>query len=373
MRKLLQATVVVCVLLAAAESAAAKPHTVARFVRIGAGFTQAVYVTSAPGDAATLYVVEQNGTIQIVRGGKAQGVFLDISKEVLDEGEHGLLSVAFSPGYTQNHLFYVDYTDLHGDTHVAEFHSQNGVGVVSSERELLFVKQPWPNHKGGQLQFDRAGRLYVGMGDGGTDDSQTHGDPQNHGQDTTSKLAKLLRIDPSAPDAQWQVVALGLRNPWRFSFDRKTGDLWLGDVGVDHYEEIDFRTPAQLEQLPNFGWSHFEGFFVYNPAISAPVAGTLVFPVTVYRHDDAGNCGIIGGYVYRGAAVAQARGHYYFGDLCTGSIWWVARSAKGKLTARSAQVSRVAGLSSFGQDGNGELYAVGLAGGLYKLKLVRVR
>ncbi len=165
-------------------------------MRIGSGFTQATYVTSAPGDASTLYVVEQNGAIQIVRGGKAQGVFLDISKEVLDEGEHGLLSMAFSPGYAQNHLFYVDYTDLHGDTHVAEFRSENGVGVAASERQLLFVKQPWPNHKGGQLQFDRQGRLYVGMGDGGTDDSQTHGDPQNNGQNATGKLAKLLRIDP---------------------------------------------------------------------------------------------------------------------------------------------------------------------------------
>ena len=292
---------------------------------------------------------------------------------MLDNGEHGLLSMAFSPGYAQNHLFYVDYTDLHGDTHVAEFHSDNGVGVPGSERELLFVKQPWPNHKGGQLQFDRRGRLYVGMGDGGTDDSQTHGDPQNNGQNPTGKLAKLLRIDPSDPNAQWQIVALGLRNPWRFSFDRATGDLWIGDVGVDSYEEIDFRTPAQVEQLSNFGWSRFEGFFVYNPAIAAPVAGKLVFPISVYRHDALGNCGIIGGYVYRGKAVPAARGRYYFGDLCTGSIWYVKRNAKGKVSSRSAQVARVAGLSSFGQDANGELYAVGLAGGLYKLKSVQVR
>jgi len=162
-------------------------------------------VTSAPGDATTLYVVEQAGTIRMVRGGKLVGTFLDIRDRVHTDGnELGLLSIAFSPGYAQNRLFYVDYTDLQGDTHVVEFSAPNGVADPSSARELLFVDQPYPNHKGGQLLFDAKGLLYVGMGDGGTNPASgdtSIGDPENRAQSSGSLLGKLLRIDPSKPDA----------------------------------------------------------------------------------------------------------------------------------------------------------------------------
>ncbi len=205
------------------------------FVQIASGLSDAVYVTSAPDDPATLYVVEQSGVVETVRDGYIVSTFLDIRPRVTFDGERGLLSIAFHPSYARNHLFYVDYTDAAGDIHVVEYSAANGVATLSSARELLDVVHPWPNHNGGQLQFDRAGRLWFGIGDGGTDPTAqgaSLGDPENHAQDPTSRLGKLLRIDPTAPSAVWKTAGLGLRNPWRFSFDRRTGDLWIGDVGA---------------------------------------------------------------------------------------------------------------------------------------------
>ncbi len=351
--------------LAQAASAAPRPYG---FVQIARGLVEPTYVTSAPNDPSTLYVVEQHGTIRIVRGGRVVGTFLDISSKVLDEGEHGLLSMAFHPSYAQNHLFYVDYTDLHGDTHVAEYHAANGVADPSSARDLLFVAQPYPNHKGGQLQFDRHGFLYVGMGDGGTDpnDGPTGiGDPQNHAQTMDSRLGKLLRIDPTAPGAAWQVVGLGLRNPWRYSFDRLTGDLWIGDVGAARLEEIDHVAAAQVGPLANFGWSRFEGPLSYNPNIELG-PGRLVKPSFVYNHS-TGNCSIIGGYVYRGGRIPTARGRYFFGDYCTGAVWTLKVGPGGRLTQWAVAGPRIPLLTSFGQAANGELYAVGNRG-LYALR-----
>jgi glucose/arabinose dehydrogenase len=205
------------------------------FPRIASGFVNPTYITSAPGEPATLYVVEQAGTIRMVQKGRISGTFLDIHDRVKSGDEFGLLSVAFHPRYALNHLFYVDYTDLAGDTHVVEYAAPNGIADLSTARELLLVDQPYANHKGGQLQFDRAGYLYVGMGDGGTRADGTGaslGDPENRAQNLDSDLGKLLRIDPARADSAWQIVGMGLRNPWRFSFDRKTGDLWIGDVGA---------------------------------------------------------------------------------------------------------------------------------------------
>ena len=335
------------------------------------GLASPVDVTSAPGDPSTLYVVEQAGTIQIVRAGKRAGTFLDIRDRVrTDGGELGLLSVVFNPAYAQNHLFYVDYTDLQGDTRIVQFSAANGVGDPSTAHELLHVDQPYPNHKGGQLLFDKQGFLYVGMGDGGTNpasgDTST-GDPENRAQSPSSMLGKLLRIDPSTPNAAWQMVGMGLRNPWRFSFDRTTGNLWIGDVGAARFEELDFRPKAKIGTLANYGWSRYEGTEVYNPDVAIPNAAQLVNPVLTYRHS-GGGCSVIGGYVYRGARVHAARGRYFYGDLCTGTISSFAVGPKGRASAVTVLTGKLRSLTSFGEGADGELYAVTLDGFLYQLR-----
>ena len=357
-------------LLVGAASGGARTSTrYGVFRPIVAGFVAPTYVTSAPGDAATLFVVEQAGRIRTVRGGRITGTFLDIRDRVSSDGERGLLSMAFHPRYAQNHLFYVDYTDLAGDTHVVELQAAGGAADLSTERELLFVDQPYPNHNGGQLAFDRAGRLYVGMGDGGTppdDGGASLGDPQNRAQDLASRLGKLLRIDPLREGASWQIVGLGLRNPWRFSFDRKNGNLWIGDVGAATSEEIDRRPRALIGTLANYGWSRYEGRFVYNRRIALR-AGKVVQPVYVYSHSGS-SCGVIGGHVYRGGRVGGARGRYFFGDLCTGVAWALKLGTRGLPTGVKDFVGRIPALSSFGEDARGELYATSLEGTLYVLR-----
>src|SRR2546421_1995884 len=285
------------------------------FAHVASGFDAPVYVTSAPGDPTTLYVVEQPGTIKIVRNGSSAGTFLDIRSAVRSGGEQGLLSVAFHPQYATNHRFYVDYTDTRGDTRVVEFRSANGVGRRGTARQLLFVDQPYANHNGGQLQFDRNGYLYVGMGDGGSG-----GDPQNRAQNLRSRLGKLLRINPLRAGATWQNVGFGLRNPWRFSFDRKTGNLWIGDVGQGNWEEVDYRNAARVGLVANYGWSRYEGKATYDSAKPLLRKGDLISPVVVYSHAD-GACSITGGDVDRGTAVPAAQGRYLYGGYCSGPIW----------------------------------------------------
>jgi glucose/arabinose dehydrogenase len=342
-------------------------HPAYHFNQIGSGFGEADYVTSAPNDAATLYIVEQRGVIELARGGRAAGTFLDLRSEVLDDGERGLLGLAVSPAYTTDHTFYVDYSDKNGDSHVAQFLSQDGAGVPASERELLFVKQPFVNHKGGMLAFDKRGLLYVGMGDGGTDPNAVrYADEANRAQNMSVMLGKLLRLDPSVPDAAWQIAALGLRNPWRYSFDRKTGDLWLADVGTHLFEEVDFIGAGRLDTLANFGWSRFEGRTVYNPS-TVLSGGTLTRPLYQYKWGVNQKCGIIGGFVYRGSRVPAARGRYFFGDLCNGNVWSLKRNARGRVTSVVHLAGTIPQLTSFGEDANGELYAVGRDGRLYRL------
>src|SRR6266852_5548851 len=284
------------------------------FQQVATGFNSPIDVASAPGDPSTVYVVEQQGTIVMVRNAQAAGTFFDIRDRVRSGGEQGLLSVAFHPGYAQNHLFYVDYTDTNGDTRVVEFKSANGVGDASSARQLLFVHQPYANHNGGQLQFDKAGYLYVGMGDGGS-----AGDPGNRAQNLSVRLGKLLRINPMRRGSAWQIVGFGLRNPWRFSFDRKTGNLWIGDVGQSNWEEVDYRNAARVGRLANYGWSRFEGKSTYDSHKPLVRKGDLVSPVLVYSHSDG--CSITGGYVYRGSSIPGAQGRYFYGDYCSGTIW----------------------------------------------------
>jgi glucose/arabinose dehydrogenase len=348
---------------------AAPAASAGSFQLVASGLGSAVYVTVAPGDASTLYVVEQQGSIEAVRDGQAAGAFLDIRSLVgFDGNERGLLGLAFSPAYATNRLFYVDYTDRQGTIHVAELRVVDGVGDPSTARDLLVVPHPWPNHNGGQLQFDRTGHLWVSTGDGGTDPNGgccSVGDPHNHAQTVSSRLGKLLRIDPSKPGAAWQVVGVGLRNAWRFSFDRKTGDLWIGDVGAATQEEVDFRPAAKAAKRANFGWSHFEGKTIYGESVKLRKGWPLVKPVWTYSHYRSTNCAIVGGYVYRGSAVPSSDGKYFFGDFCSGRIWMLTITrGRAKVVLRP---DRLPTLSSFGEDASGNLYAVTTSGRLYEL------
>jgi glucose/arabinose dehydrogenase len=348
--------------LGAAGAADSAPrHSVAGFAfrQVTSGLDSPVFVTSAPGDPTTLYVVEQRGVIAIVRGGKVTGTFLDIRPLVKSGGEQGLLSMAFDPGYTADHVFYVSYTDTSGNSRVVRYRAENGVGIRSSAKALLGLQQPYPNHNGGQLQFDNRGYLYVGFGDGGSEN-----DPQQTSQNMSSRLGKLLRSSTTAPNGSWRVVGLGLRNPWRFSFDSRTDNLWIGDVGQDHFEEIDFRPAAKLDVLANFGWSRYEANVVFDGSHRYTNVGQKTFPVLVYSHDHG--CSVTGGYVYRGTAVPTAQGRYFYGDYCAGTVWSFPTGAHGR--AGGARITgHIPSLSGFGVNGRGELYAVSLAGTLYKL------
>jgi glucose/arabinose dehydrogenase len=328
---------------------------------IASGFDSPVYVTAPSSEPGKLYVVEQPGVIRVLVNGQLRAKpFLDIRSLVRSGGEQGLLSVAFHPRYAHNHRFYVDNTDRNGDTRVVEYRSNGSAALPKTARRLLFVRQPYANHNGGQLQFGPDGRLYVGMGDGGSG-----GDPGNRAQNLNIRLGKLLRLDVDRRGARWQVAGYGLRNPWRFSWDRATHDLYIGDVGQNAWEEVDVRTPAQQRALSNYGWRVWEGRARYTPGQQPNPRGVLVFPIVVYSHSEG--CSITGGYVYRGRAVASARGRYFYGDYCNGTIWSL-RTSRGKLTSGPRREPfRVANLSSFGQDAAGELYATSLDGTLYKL------
>jgi glucose/arabinose dehydrogenase len=315
-------------------------------------------IASTPAEPRRLYAVEQVGRIRYFVNGKLRGTFLDIRERVVSGGEQGLLSVAFHPNYARNHRFYVDYTDKQGNTRVVEFRSRSGRGLKSSARQLLFVRQPFANHNGGELEFDRNGRLYVGMGDGGS-----AGDPGNRAQNPNQLLGKLLRINPLARGARWQMVALGLRNPWRFSFDRANGDLYIADVGQGDWEEIDYRAAAAIGTLANYGWRTFEGRARYTNTALGP--GELIAPVYVYSHVDD-NCSVTGGYVYRGRAVTAAVGRYFFGDYCSGLVWSL-RIDSGHAVDVRREPFRVALLTSFGEDVAGELYLASGNGRIFKL------
>ena len=322
------------------------------------GLDEPLYLTATKSQPDTVYIVEQAGTIRVATKGKLSArVFLDIRSKVKSGGEQGLLSVAFHPNYAKNHKLYVDYTDVNGDTRVVELRSRNGVAARAG-RQLLFVKQPYSNHNGGQLQFGPDGWLYVGMGDGGSG-----GDPENRAQNLGSRLGKLLRINVNTSRPVVQIVGYGLRNPWRFSFDRRGGDLYIADVGQGEWEEIDY-TPRPSPGLENYGWRIYEGTHRYQQGQQPSGPGKLVMPVAEYSHGQG--CSVSGGYVYRGASVAAAQGRYFYGDYCSGRIWSL-RIAAGKATDVRQESFRVNSLTSWGEDARGELYAVSGGGTIYKL------
>lgn len=343
---------------------------------IADGFDSPVLLTAAPGDRSRLFIVEKPGRIRIIRDGTVlPAPFLDIGALVADNGEQGLLGLAFHPEYDDNGYFFVNYTDVSGDTRIARY----SVGASADEANassgeiVLTVQQPFGNHNGGHIAFGPDGYLYIGMGDGGDG-----GDPFGHGQNTATLLGSILRIDVdevpyripasnpfvSTPDAAPETWAFGFRNPWRFSFDRSTGDLWIGDVGQNDFEEVSFQ-PASSRGGQNYGWVRFEGTSCYR---SDPCdSSDTILPVFEYSHNIG--CSITGGYVYRGDLNPDFRGRYFFGDLCQGIIWSF-RLDDGEaigLYDHSDDFGRVGQLSSFGEDADGELYVVGLGGSVYRI------
>jgi glucose/arabinose dehydrogenase len=358
-RRLLLA-ILVLTLLAASVALAARGGSERRALRltlVAQGLQEPVHVSAPRNEPRNVYIVEKPGRIRVLaRGHLRARPFLDITSLVLNGGEQGLLSVAFSPRYAKDRRFYVDYTDKNEDTRIVEYRSRGLSRKPVKVRQIFFLKDPYPNHNGGQLAFGPDGRLYAGMGDGGSG-----GDPENRAQNLASKFGKLLRFNVSKRKPSATIVGYGLRNPWRFSFDRLTGDLYIGDVGQDSWEELDF-TPRNSAGLENYGWRVYEGKARY--ANEPPNSqGHLVFPYLVLPNPP--NCSVIGGFVYRGKAVAAAQGRYFFGDNCASRIRSV--SSGGATEARD-EPFKVDGLSSFGEDARGELYLTSVqSGNVYRL------
>jgi len=345
------------VLVAACAGSASARTTAAGFAPIASGFSSPVYVTAPASEPKNLYVVEQTGAVRVLVDGQLRDEpFLDLGDDISCCGERGLLSLAFDPSYSTNHRVYTYSTDPAGNIRVDRF-TTDGTRVLPATRTQLLsiVHQPYDNHNGGLLQV--AGRrLYAATGDGGSG-----GDPQDNSQNLNVRLGKLLSLDLTRPSEGWRMVAFGLRNPWRWSFDSDTGNLWIGDVGQGAWEEIDVLPPGSA--LTNFEWPAFEGREPYRDAELAR-QGRRREPAFVYSHV-GGNCAVIGGYVYRGA-VASARGRYVFGDLCTGTVWSLKVSGT-SLSALSTLGPRLPGLTSFGRDAAGELYATTQSGSVYRL------
>jgi glucose/arabinose dehydrogenase len=294
------------------------------------GLANPVAITHSGDGSGRLFIVLQTGQILVYDGSQVLPVpFLDISTLVSTGGERGLLSVAFHPNYATNGLFYVNYTDTQGDTVIAQYTVSDDPNIADPDSAaiLLTIAQPFSNHNGGQLQFGPDGYLYIGVGDGGS-----AGDPDDNAQNLGTLLGKMLRIDVDSgvpytippdnpfvgdPEARDEIWAFGLRNPWRFSFDRLTGDLFIGDVGQDSWEEVNFQT-ATSSGGENYGWRLMEGNQCFNPPTDCN-DGTLTLPILEYNHSLG--CSITGGYRYRGTQIPQLEGTYVVGDFCSGRIW----------------------------------------------------
>src|SRR3954454_12550910 len=341
----LASAVALALLAFAAPSASAAVHLTPI-----ADFSLPVYVTAPPGDPHRLFVVEQGGRIMEVRDGqKLATPFLDISSDVRSGGEQGLLSMAFAPDYATSRKFYVYYTaprpgDANGSViTIQEIQAAAGnpdAADPATRRTILTIDHPTnDNHNGGQLQFGPDGALYAGTGDGGSGN-----DPPNNAQNPSSLLGKILRIDPDAP--RTSIYALGLRNPWRFSFDRRTRDLVIGDVGQNAFEEVDF-SPAGTAAGRNYGWRCFEGFHLTSNSCSTTTGMTP--PVLEKDHSGQGYCAIVGGYVVRDPALGALDGRYLYGDNCQAAIRSAALVAPpATVTDDAATGLSVGGLTSFG-------------------------
>jgi glucose/arabinose dehydrogenase len=359
---------------------AAPTSSTVRLVKV-ADVPEPVLAIGARDGSGRLFIVSKSGQVRILKGGSVLAKpFLDISGSVLDKGERGLLGLAFHPSFKTNRKFYVNYTNKAGDTVVREYRASAtspNVVAAGSGRTIIKIDQPYANHNGGMLAFGRDGYLYIGMGDGGS-----AGDPGNRAQNINSLLGKMLRINvnghtstrnylnPSSnpyvgKPGRNEIWQRGLRNPWRFSFDRSNGNLWIGDVGQNKYEEVDraIRTTSGPGRGVNWGWRTMEGNHCYRPATGCNRTGKKL-PLVEFSHANNGRCAVTGGYVYRGAAIPALRGWYVYGDYCSGEVWAVASGA-----SRPATPVRLLGtgsgrlISSFGEDNAGELYLCDIAAG----------
>ncbi len=339
---------------------------------VASGLAFPTYVTHAGDGSGRLFIVLRQGQIVIFDGIRVRPTpFLDITPLVSTAGEQGLFSVAFHPNYSQNGLFFVNYTNLSGATVVARYSVSGDPNVANpaSAQVLLTIAQPFTNHNGGQLQFGPDGFLYIGMGDGGSG-----GDPFNNAQNLATLLGKMLRIDVNGgipyaiplnnpfigvPGARGEIWALGLRNPWRFSFDRLTGDLFIADVGQNRFEEVDFQSAASAGG-ENYGWRLMEGLHCFIPTINCN-DGTLTLPIIEYDHS-LGKCSITGGYRYRGVQQPGLFGIYFFADLCTGQIWGASQDGLG-VWSFTELLDTALMIATFGEDEAGELYVADFMGG----------
>ena len=340
-----------------------------------------VFMTYANDGTDRLFLVQQSGKIVVFANEPDVGeiqTFLDIEGRVSRQGnEEGLLGMAFDPDYPTNGYFYVYYSAASPRRSTVSRFSASSSNAnradASSEHVILEVGQPFSNHNGGMLAFGPDGYLYVSLGDGGS-----AGDPRRNGQDTTTLLGSILRIDVSSvapggtyaipPDNPFigatdgsrpEIWAYGLRNPWRFSFDRKTGDLWAGDVGQNRWEEIDLIKPGL-----NYGWNVMEGFHFYSPL--AAEGKQLESPVVEYENGNSGGCSVTGGYVYRGSRLPTLAGAYVYGDFCSGRIWAIKYDGS-DVTEFAELLDSSLAISSFGEDQSGELYILSFDGHIYQL------
>ncbi len=338
-----------------------------QLVEVAHGLARPVAFVVAPGDARRRwFIVEQHaGRIRIIENGKlAPKPFLAI-KGISTGNEQGLLGLAFHPGFATNGRLFINYTDDgDGDTHIVEYKVSADPDVVdpASRKELIKIDQPFSNHNGGNLAFGPDGKLYTGMGDGGD-----AGDPEANGQNPTALLGKILRFDVDAAKIVPERVHLGSRNPWRFSFDAKTGDLYIGDVGQNLWENV-FAVAATDTGHHNFGWNVLEGNHCFRTKECSREGFTL--PIADYPHDEG--CSITGGFVYRGKALPQLDGRYFYADYCTGllrSLTWTRGTTREHWDWKAAidREGILAQVSSFGVDADGELYIVELTGSIYQL------
>ena len=367
---------------AAGSVVSGTPNLVA--TRLVAGLNSPLDLQSAVGDRARLFVVEQAGRIRIIRNGAlVSPPFLDISGRIASGGERGLLGLALHPQFTANGRFFVNYTDRSGDTHISEFRAPvpaSDSADAASEREVLFVRQPFANHNGGGLAFGPDGFLYIGLGDGGSG-----GDPMGNAANLGTRLGKMLRIDVNgaAPfgvpsdnplvgrsGALSEIWAYGLRNPWRFSFDRGTGDLYIGDVGQGSLEEIDVGLGSRRGG-ENYGWNTMEGTRCFSPSNGCNSSG-LTLPVTEYGRGDGFS--VTGGVVYRGCRMPGYAGHYFYADYGTGIIRSFRLDAGRAVEARdwtvalSGAARSIRNPSSFGVDADGEIYIVDYDGEVFRIE-----
>ncbi len=354
-----------------------------KLTKVADGLSQPVFITSAHDGTDRLFIVEKTGAIRILSGGVVLPTpLIDLSSKVSGGAEQGLLGLAFHPKFKTNRKFYVDYTNRSGNTVIREYKvSATDPNRVEpgSARRILWIKQPYANHNGGMIAFGPDGYLYIGTGDGGSG-----GDPGNRAQSKSTLLGKILRINVNGSTATHnykiprsnpyvgrkgrnEIWQRGVRNPWRFSFDRANGNLWIGDVGQSRYEEIDRarKTSSGAGRAANWGWHVMEGFHCYQPATGCNKTGRRR-PLLDYTHARNGRCAVTGGYVYRGSAVPALRGWYVFGDYCSGEIFTVPSTA-------SAQPPKVVlqgpggHVSSFGESASGELFVVYLGGTIYRI------